>query len=500
MYILENALQNIRRNRGRNLMIGIIIFVIIVSAVTALMIRNTADGVIADYKTRFGSEVSLSPNMQKLQEEAMANSTEDASGMNRVRIVRPEIPAEQYVAFGESEYLKEAVLTATAKTNSEQLKPIDEDLGGGGGMMVSGRGGPGAEPVQEALGTQYYTKLLGNEYSDFESGDRSISEGRLPEADGECMLSTELLENSGLSLGDEITLTSELTKGLPDEEGEAETLPISYTLTIVGTYLDATAEYGSGAGLMENAYTNRRNEILTTFDTAAAPMVSEWSGIEVGATYYLKSPDMLPDFADELYAKGLSDVFDVTTDEASYERIVGPVEGLKTISVAFVIIVLVFGGVIIALLSSIAIRERKYEIGVLRAMGMKRSKVALGLWTEMLVITAVCLVVGLGVGMVVAQPVTDVMLAQQVAAAEEAETAGMPGGGAGGFMTANIASSGMFGGQADAEALKDLDVSLGWVTLLELIGIAILLSSLTGLIATQKITKYEPIKILMERN
>ncbi|WP_438940338.1 hypothetical protein [Lacrimispora defluvii] len=26
-------------------------------------------------------------------------------------------------------------------------------------------------------------------------------------------------------------------------------------------------------------------------------------------------------------------------------------------------------------------RERKYEIGVLRAMGMKKGKVALGLWT-----------------------------------------------------------------------------------------------------------------------
>lgn len=55
----------------------------------------------------------------------------------------------------------------------------------------------------------------------------------------------------------------------------------------------------------------------------------------------------------------------------SYNQIVGPVEGLSSVSSTFLIIVLIFGGISIAVISSIAIRERKYEIGVLRAMGMK---------------------------------------------------------------------------------------------------------------------------------
>ena len=148
----------------------------------------------------------------------------------------------------------------------------------------------------------------------------------------------------------------------------------------------------------------------------------------------------------------------------------------------------------VALLSSIAIRERKYEIGVLRAMGMQKLKVIAGLWTETLAITIICLMIGLGVGTLVAQPVSNVMLDQQIAAAEQASknNSGMSGSG---MMSSSSGNTGQ-----DTEPLKDLNVSLQWVTILEIIGIALVLSSLSGVIATRKITKYEPIKILMERN
>lgn len=483
MYILKNALQNLLRNRGRNLMIAGIIFVIIVSSVAALMINNTADGVIDDYKTRFGSEVTISPNMQKLQAQAQKN--EDGSSSTRV----PSIPAEQLIDFGKSEQLQQSIYTAQAKGNSDDLKAIDEEKGGGGGPSVSTS--MNGVVKDEQLGRQFYFKLLANKYDDFTNGLRELTDGsRMPETDGECIISTELLENSGLSIGDTITVDSALDDGGVPEE--AEYTDISYTLTIVGTYYDATDEYSTG--MSENAYNNRRNEIFATFDTIVVQMVDGLNGIDVEATYYLKNPDLLDAFTAELRDKGLDDVFDVTTDESSYQKIIGPVEGLKSITLTFAIIVLAFGAIIIALLSSIAIRERKYEIGVLRAMGMKKGKVVLGLWSEMLVITALCLVIGLGVGTMVAQPLTNVMLEQQVAAAEEANNAnnGLPAG----------ASVVTVGGdtKSDAQPLENMDVSLEMTTLLEIIAIALLLSSLAALIGTQKIVKYEPIKILMERN
>lgn len=66
----------------------------------------------------------------------------------------------------------------------------------------------------------------------------------------------------------------------------------------------------------------------------------------------------------------------------------------------FLIVVLVLSSMILILLSTLAIRERKYEIGVLRAMG---------LLTEMLAITGICLILGLVIGMVASQPIAGIM-------------------------------------------------------------------------------------------
>lgn len=470
MYILQNAFRNILRNQGRNILIGASMFAIIIASVVALMINNTASGIIDDYKSRFGAEISLVPNMQKLRDQAIANST---GGV--MRMTRPVIPSEQYIAFGDSEHLQGSIYSASVGVNSDAITAVDAELGGG--STVRGMGA--------TAGTLYKMRMLGNKFEDFAEGLREIAEGRMPENQNEGIVSTELAELNNLSVGDTISLTSNLI------DSNLGIYDVSYELTITGIYYDVTDEYAEGG--LKNAMTNRRNEILTGYETVVEPMQPGLIGIEIMATYFLKDPDLLDAFAAEVYAKGLDPVFDVTTDEASYNKIVGPVEGLKSISITFMVIVLIFGGTIIALLASIAIRERKYEIGVLRAMGMKKHKVALGLWSEMLIITGLCLVAGIAAGTLVAQPVTNVLLERQVEAAEAATQIPSAGG---------IVMMGMGGTTANpnAKPLDNIDIALGLDTTLQIMGIALLLASLAGLTSISKIMQYEPIKILMERS
>jgi len=502
MYIFQNAIQNLLRNKGRNLMMATIILVVIVSSVVALVIYNTADGVINEYKSRFGSEVSLAPNMQKVIEEAQSTGI----------MQRPSIPAEQLIAFSNSDYLLKTNMTASGRGWSDDLEAIDADVGGGGGPTLAF--GPGVDPADMPQTRQYFFRLLANQYSDFENGNRELTEGSVfPEKTGECLISQELLENNGLSLGDSITMYSDVNDP-GNAPGEETYYDITFTLNIVGTYLDLTDEYASN--MMENAFANRRNEVFMYFNDLANEVKDNMMGIEVDATFYLKSPDLLEAFTAELRAKGLDDLFDVTTDEASYQSIVSPDEAMKSFSLTFVIIVLVFGAIIIALLASLAVRERKYEIGVLRAMGMKKSKVALGLWSETVAITALCLVLGLVIGGFAAQPITNILLDQQVEAAEQAQNSAMqampggPGGsgGSGPVMIQAVQGGGPvtsgpgpgFMAQTSAERITSIDVSISLTTILQMIAIALLLTSIAGLIATRMITKYEPMKILMERN
>ena len=205
----------------------------------------------------------------------------------------------------------------------------------------------------------------------------------------------------------------------------------------------------------------------------------------IDAVYFLIHPDMITAFEADLRNRGLPENYAVRADESAFASIVGPVESLQSLSFTFLMVILVLGAVIMILLSVIAIRERKYEIGVLRAMGMKKQKVALGLWTEIIVITCICFIVGMGVGSVLSQPVSDAILAGQT------QTNGS------GATTLADRLAGADG--ATQQATAPVDVSINAVTALQIFGISILLASIAGIVSVSRITKSEPIKILMER-
>jgi len=471
MYILLNAIKNIGRNKGRNILLGGIIFILITVSMISLSINNTTAGIIDNYKARFGSEVTIGPDMEKIKE---------ASGSGNFKSP-PPITLQQYNNFAKSEYLKEYSLSGTVAINSEKMKAVDEESNADFEGVI---GGGSSENL--VMPTFF---LIANQLDDFNDGFRKLLDGgRMPEKEGECIVSSNLAELNNLKVGDKINVESSTV--IFDENGRQEMKTAKTELTITGIYFDATEEY---EGAYEMPLFNRRNEILTTMDT----LENNFEGvISVTAKYYLKDPSMLKDFETELRALGLDDLYKVDTDEVGYQKVVGPVEGLKNVSLTFLVIVLVFGAVILILLSSIAIRERKYEIGVLRAMGMKKYKIALGFWSEMLIITAACLCIGFGVGAIAAQPVSNTLLAGQIKSAKATEQQNFQQGGT--YITMD--SGGNISGNNELTPLEDIDIFIGYKTMLQIAGIALLLASLASVVAISKITRYEPIKILMERD
>ena len=448
MYVFENALLNIVKNKGRNILLGVVISAVIATTVISMTIYNTSASIIEDYKNRFGSEVSIAPKTQQVGGNSQATPLD---------IITPE----QTLSFAQSEYLQSADLSSSLSCHSVNLSAIDQ----------SDKSNPTTSSGTYTYGGDLKNatmRLRGDYFTDFSENNRQLAEGEMPEVNGECIVSTDFAELNGLTVGDTISLTTELFG--TDNEIQAIEIPLS----VVGVYYDVTDEYSAVGG--QFAYRNRRNEILTTFDTILNIQVYDLSGVAINAVYYLQSPDMLSDFEAEIRAKGLSDSYKVCTDEANYLRMTAPVEGLQSVSLTFLIIVLVFGAAIMVLLSVIAIRERKYEIGVLRAMGMKKKKVALGLWAEIIAVTCICFVIGMGAGAMLSQPVSDTLLAEQISSAPSSSDV------------------------ADTKPLDKINVSVDGITALEIFGISILLASVAGVVSVSRITKYEPIKILMERN
>lgn len=472
MFVIKNALKNLVRNKGRNILLAVIILAMITASVVGLAINNTANAIINDYKARFSSQVVIS-----LDRDAVMNGA-----------TMEPITAEMYLEFGKSEYLSHSVYTATVYVNAEdenELEPLENPTISGGGNRPGWGNLPGGGNFTMATGDFL---LYGDYWNDFDNGNRWVIgedwDWDNYDLDNKCLISQSLAEANSLSIGDTIKLASTRT----NEDDSVDVL-FTYELEIAGIYYDNTDSFGR---------VNRGNEILTNFVTAAAPIAEDdyESGIAVNATYYLKDPNMLADFEAELRAKGLPSMYSVTTDSATYDAIVRPVESMKSITTTFLIVILVLGGLILSVLAAIAIRERKYEIGTLRAIGMKKSKVLLGLLSEFLVITLVCTIVGFMVGFVASQPVSDMLLEQQISSTQETQFG--PGNRPGGMGNFNPG-----GTQQEArpgtEALSEMKVKFDFVTILEVFGIAIVLAGLPTAVSAWRITRYEPIKILSDR-
>ena len=68
MFIFKNAWISIKRNKGRNILIGIIILIIACACTITLAIKNTAVDLIDSYKSAYDKEVTISfdrSNMMK---------------------------------------------------------------------------------------------------------------------------------------------------------------------------------------------------------------------------------------------------------------------------------------------------------------------------------------------------------------------------------------------------------------------------------------------------
>lgn len=511
MYLFKNALKNVLRHKSRNVMISAMMLAMITCTVLSLVISNTSSAIINDYKDQFSSEVFIQPDIEKLQKEAQENSN---GGPTMIRM--PTIDSQLLLELASSSYLKEALATASLSLDSSSILAIDENSDSNG-MSISPNGGMGTIRFN---GGNF--SLLGDSWAEFEEGLRALETGSFPTNNNEVLISQELSDVNNLLVGDLFTLESTVQIPLPSDfdvtsviDGEIiEVNGVNYTVNftergttlsrlhvyeveVVGIYTDIRDAY-ENSNMPAMAALNNRNQILTTLDTLLASRYENEQGISIDVTYYLNNPDDLVAFEAEARALGLPETFSVSTDEASYNAIVKPVLGMKSIATTFMFVVIGLGILILLLLTSHAIKERKYEIGVVRAMGMKKSKVALGLWYEMMMITSICLVIGLGIGTAIAQPVSSALLENQLVSIQEPQVQGPQMGG--GPQTGGSARPGILTPTPDVTPISEITVKIDAATILQIVLFALFFASISSILSIHQITKYEPMKILMERN
>ena len=563
MYIFKNAFKNISRSMGRNILIGIIVTVIAASSCVALSIRKSSENARETNMKNLNITAHINVDrayvMETIQNSgvdmtdraAMQEVLKDASGLsldemneyaesqyvdsfyytnmlilNGDENIQPIDPNAEISSESDADETEEAGDVAESSeegTDSQQLQPgMDQMQPGmdqqgqmqpGMDQMQGGMQGPGMqqqdpETMMASMGDFKLTGFSSDAaMEDFKTGVSTITEGSMFDentTDMVCVISSELATYNSLEVGDKITL-----QNLQDEEE-------TYELEIVGIYKNSNSSNSMSTG---NA-NDPANEILTSTNVVDAIESSSKETQEdeakqlktsVTGSYVFADMDGYDGFEAYLTEKEGGKYVLTSSDVASYEASLVPLENLKSFATAFLWVILAIGAIILVVLNMFNIRERKYEVGVLTAIGMHKGKVALQFMLEIFIVTIFAILIGTGIGAATSVPLTNKLLESQVQQQESSESTQQSNFGrpdsqqqGPGQQGPGQMSQGTFSKGGDivgpVNYVDSVSYAVDTVVVLQMIGIGILLSIISSLIAIVFIMRYQPLKILTERD
>lgn len=192
------------------------------------------------------------------------------------------------------------------------------------------------------------------------------------------------------------------------------------TMTVVGVY---------DAG---NTFAN--NGVVVSL--AALQRLSAQPGAITGATAMVDSSDNLAS-ATSTIKSTLGTAADVTNSQDTADQLVAPLESVKQISLFSLIGALIAGAVIILLTMMMIVRERRREIGVMKAIGASNTGIMWQFVVEATTLTVLALVIGLGIGIASATPLTNSLVTTSNTSSQTQSQGGPRFGGPRGFGQGN---------------------------------------------------------------
>lgn len=481
MYIFKNAFISITRNKGRNLLIGIIIAVIACSTTVALAIRNSSKSLINSYENQYDVEATIGVNRELMKSEMKMNRTEEApptdeeksermDNMNNIFSNINTISVEDVQKYGDSDYVKEYYYSLSIGMNSDSIDAASNSNSG-----MDDRKNKNFSSTDFTL--VGYSKLSAME--EFISGKYTITDGEVfnDMESNSCVINSELATLNDIEVGDNVIFV--------DPNNSENTIE----LTVTGIY----EENNDDSSI--SMFTNSVNNIITTTSVInKLNASSDDLNMSVTPTFILKDKDVIEKFEDELYEKGLSEYLTVTTNLDQVQDATRTISNVETFATTFLVITLIIGGIVLFVLNMINIRERKYEIGVYRTIGMKKSKLTFQFMSELFIVAFIALLIGAGLGSTISVPVSNYLLEQEInSSMEKAENINENfGGRKDRFDSAN--------GVVNIQAFDSIDAVVDIKVLLELFVIGIILTITSSTASMISIQKFSPLTILKERS
>ncbi|NBK98333.1 MAG: ABC transporter permease [Erysipelotrichia bacterium] len=502
MYLFKNAVRNIQRSLGKNMLIALIIFVISLACCISLSIKQAAQTT----KEEGLENLTISATIRYDRTSAMENMTPPSDDEKPDKAQMAEVFSENNLSIDELEvYAKADSVKDFYYTSSVSLNGIDDTFDPINTTNEENKNDMGNDKGGMNFTSADFTLLGYSSYeamSDFSEGIKSVDTGTLFNIDNdhECIISDELATYNELSVGSEITLVN------PNNESE------TFTLKVTGIY---TSSESDTMGMQRS---DPANQIYTSYQTiltmveeseanSANESESSYLTATTNGTYVFANVSDYETFESEARALGLADTYTISSSDLNaYEQSLTPLNNLANYANIFLWIVLIIGGAILLVFTIFRLRERKYEIGVLAAIGMNKIKIATQFMIELFIVTFVAITIAIIIGGISSVPITNTLLANSSSTSAISEQ--MPSGEPSGMQeipseqskqTAPSDSRNETFFNRSANYINEVSSATNFVVILQLLGITLALSILSGGMSVLFILRYEPLRILSDR-
>lgn len=244
-----------------------------------------------------------------------------------------------------------------------------------------------------------YTVTLNSELSaNFLNGTYTLEEGRhiRPDDSYAVLISKELADKNGLSVGDDITMY--------DLDSDSEN-----TFEIVGIF-SGTEGMSKDAMMADGIPANQGYIDMNSYNEIFDRDAMELGSLDV----YVDSAENVQDILETI--QNLPEIKDKTftysTDTENFDLISNPLSSIQTMVDTAVIVIAVTGAAIIVLLLVLWIRGRKKEAGILMAVGRSKLEIVLQFLTENILIAIPAVAASLGLTALLADKVGAYLVSQ----------------------------------------------------------------------------------------
>ena len=140
--------------------------------------------------------------------------------------------------------------------------------------------------------------------------------------------------------------------------------------------------------------------------------------------------------------KELGSAADVTNSIAQAQSIVSALQNIQTISLYSLIGAVIVGAIIILMTMIMIVRERRREIGVIKAIGSSNIRIVGQFMAEAVTLTLVGAIIGITFGVIASKPITQMLVSSSNSSSSSSSRSSLAGSGSGGNFAAHHFSGG----------------------------------------------------------